>query len=216
MEQLSPPPLEKKLPAPHEKLLRSPTFWEKQGKAAKWLAIGSIILFILIFTSAILLKSQKSTIIPAQPTQPPVSTTIPTTTSIPSNQAANWQTYKNEEYGFEFQYPKDYSRSPLETYAIERTAGDNKKYSGLNLGQSDSGCNFEFFTTETDKSINPFDETGFLVKAKEVVATKKIEYNKKAYHLGMSVVSHAVDSEKCISFFNQILSAFKFLDQAPS
>lgn len=73
MEQL-PPPQEKELPAPNEKLLRSPTFWEKQGKVAKWLAIGSIIIFILLSASALLLKSQKSITISIQPTQPPIST----------------------------------------------------------------------------------------------------------------------------------------------
>ncbi len=77
MEQLSQPPKEKELPAPNEKLLRSPTFREKllkrQGKAAKWLSIGSIIFFILLLISTLLLRSQKSTIIYPQPTQPTTS-----------------------------------------------------------------------------------------------------------------------------------------------
>jgi hypothetical protein len=62
MEQLPTPPQEKELPAPHEKLLRKPTAWEKlwerQGKAANWLAIGSIILFLLLLASTIFLKLQ--------------------------------------------------------------------------------------------------------------------------------------------------------------
>jgi len=107
MEQLKPPPQEKELPAPHEKLLRNPAFWERQGKAAKWLAIGSIIFFILLLISTLLLKPQKLTTTPIQPTQPPTST-IPTTTPIPSNPATNWKTYRNEKYGFEFKYPQDW------------------------------------------------------------------------------------------------------------
>ncbi len=84
MEQLM-PPQEKELPAPNEKLLRSPTFLEKllekQGKTAKWLAISSIILFVFIFTLALLIKSQKSTTVPIQPTHPPIST-APTINTI--------------------------------------------------------------------------------------------------------------------------------------
>ncbi len=72
MENL-PPPNEKKLPAPNEKLLRSPTFWERQGKTAKWLAIGSIIFFLFLMLSTLLLLSQKSTIIPIQPPQPTIN-----------------------------------------------------------------------------------------------------------------------------------------------
>lgn len=82
MEQLPPPPQEKELPAPHEKLLRSPTLWEKQGKAAKWLAIGSIIFFVVLLASTLLLRLLKPTTTP--PIQPPISTT-PTITSIPQN-----------------------------------------------------------------------------------------------------------------------------------
>ncbi len=70
MEQL-PPPQEKELPSPHEKLLRSPTFWERQGKASKWLAIGSIIFFVLLLISTLLLRLLKSTI--TQPTQPKIN-----------------------------------------------------------------------------------------------------------------------------------------------
>ena len=72
MENL-PPPNEKELPAPHEKLLRSPTFWERQGKTAKWLAIGSIIFFLFLMLSTLLLLSQKSKITPVQPPQPTIN-----------------------------------------------------------------------------------------------------------------------------------------------
>lgn len=74
MENL-PPPNEKELPAPHEKLLRGPTFWERQGKTAKWLAIGSIILFLFLMLSTLVLLSQKSTIAPIKPTQSPTPAT---------------------------------------------------------------------------------------------------------------------------------------------
>lgn len=70
MENL-PPSQEKELPTSHEKLLKSPTFWKRQGKTAKWLAIGSILFFLSLMVSILLLLSQKSTSVPVQPTQSP-------------------------------------------------------------------------------------------------------------------------------------------------
>ncbi|MBU3979126.1 hypothetical protein KJ980_06285 [Patescibacteria group bacterium] len=82
MQQLSPPPQEKELPSPNEKLLRSPTFLEKlsekQGKAAKWLSIGSIILFVFILFSAsiLLLRTPKIPTILPLPTPPAPTITL--------------------------------------------------------------------------------------------------------------------------------------------
>ncbi len=90
------------LSAPNEKLLRSPYFWEKYGKATKWLSISFILLIILLTASGVLLRSQKSTTVKT-PT-PSLISTIPTITSK-LDPTANWQIYRNEKYGYEIKYP---------------------------------------------------------------------------------------------------------------
>lgn len=117
MEEL-PPPQEKKLPAPNEKPLRSPIFREKYGKTAKWLVISFVLLVIVLSSSTMLLQSQKSTTIPAQPTQLPIPT-------------ANWKIYKNEGYGFEIKYPQNF-------YAQEGNYDSKEEYRQYWIEAADS------------------------------------------------------------------------------
>lgn len=226
MQDLPTPPHEKELPAPHEKLLRSPTFWEKQRKAAKWLALGSILIFILILLTAsiLLLRTPKNPTILPQPT--PIST-IPTKTSIPSNPVANWQTYKNEEYGFEIKFPSDLvlQKDTGETYISFEGKLAEKSYflqfgyvsqSALNTmginycGEhpDDSRCeNFTFNNLQFLIDWNIETEGAFTLSRTEILKPEG----------GMVVISILHSPTQDIKLFlRQILSTFKFLDQAPN
>jgi len=134
MQQLSPPPHEKELPAPNEKLLRAPTFREKllkrQGKVAKWLAISSIILFIFIFTYTLLLKSQKPTITPIQPTQPTINAI-----EISTDQKSILNA-KTKEVIFTIEDAKNYLKNSGYEYNPDTFQTTNDKYLGDCFGDA--------------------------------------------------------------------------------
>jgi len=52
-----------------------------------------------------------------KPTPPIVSIPTPTTTPTKSvDLTANWKTYENKEYGFNFKYPQEFTEGDIETY----------------------------------------------------------------------------------------------------
>ncbi len=122
MEQLPPPPQEKELPAPHEKLLRKPTFWERQGKIAKWLTAGSIIFFILLLVSTLLLRLLRPTII--QLTQPVINA-IEISTDKKSILTANTQ-----KIIFTIEEAKTYLEKSGYAYNPDTFQTTNTKYAG--------------------------------------------------------------------------------------
>lgn len=225
MEQLSPLPHEKELPAPNEKLLRSPTFWERQGKTAKWLAIGSIIFFLFFFTIALLLKSQTPIIIPTQPTQPQLST-IPMTISTSPDPTANWQTYKNEKYGFEFQYPENLQLEVTELSTSCPGCADIYKFKTSNI-QITVGGSMTWDTAKNQlmegidgKNVDiakyNIGGTGRIGKATKFSRFPQFEGQEvkeliTMYEDGIIFDFFATKTEEKI--FDQILSTFKFTDQ---
>lgn len=128
---------------------------------------------------------------------------------------AGWQTYRNEEYGFEFKYPKNYSLSDLST---------NKSVSFDTEGPG-TGLNIEIKKESSSDKINELKQT-------EQSLGVKI-FNEKNwtmfYHEGKGMITGLwytaiaqLDNENIIivilnrsgteELFNQILSTFKFIE----
>jgi len=74
--------------------------------------IGGVYAGIQIGKKQVMMKPSPviPTIIPTQVLEPTtIPTQVPETTNIPTlDETANWKTYRNEEYVFEFKYPKQY------------------------------------------------------------------------------------------------------------
>lgn len=129
MEALIPPPQEKDLPAPNEKLLRPPTFGEKYGKAAKWLIL-ILIIFIIPLSINLLLQSQKSTTIPVQPTPFPISTSPSLNQIEISPDKKSILNSKTKETIFTIEDTKNYLKNSGYEYNPDTFQTSNSKYAG--------------------------------------------------------------------------------------
>lgn len=128
------------------------------------------------------------------------------------DETADWKTYTNEVYGFEVKYPESLLLYNTFISSVEYNS-DGKNYIGVRLGPFNNGCSLNIFKSNKKENINPFDETDVSVTMMQYVASaiKQIETDNNIYHLGMSVISHAVSPEECKSLFDKILPTFKFL-----
>ena len=80
------------------------------------LPLAIIALVIIVIVGIYLALVVRQTKQEEELTQTPITSSDQSNSSLPSNtsssspsdETANWQTYKNEKYGFEFQYPQDW------------------------------------------------------------------------------------------------------------
>lgn len=173
------------------------------------LAIGIILILVIIVGGFALWQRAEMT---REENKPLPEVQIPEKKEV-KDETAGWQTYRNEEYGFEIKYPEDIILyPPFKIYPIEYNINDHK-YSGIKFSEFNNGCILNIFKTDSSEEINPFDETNVSIKMKRYVASKKIETNDKIYYFGMAIISHAVAPEDCVFLFDQMLSTFKFIEE---
>lgn len=126
------------------------------------------------------------------------------------NSIADWQTYRNKQYGFEVKYPEElFSNNELSVVDKTRVS-EGKVYEGVLLSEMANGCSIEVYKSDS----NPFYEEINRANVKEnlVADYKRLESNQNIYFIGLVAASRAVDPNECKPIFDQILSTFKFVE----
>ncbi|MBU3964669.1 hypothetical protein KJ562_03055 [Patescibacteria group bacterium] len=172
---------------------------------------------------------------------PPVSATTPTSTP-PIDETTDWETYRNEEYGYEIRYPNFYYISEKSDYVLFR----NEEYKENPSG----GCEFiiyiksnplnksleEWFadnSTEAEFGTDVHQESGkSYFNSKEAQLEKTIVSDQEAlkfYQIGgypndniivlfkkdinIIEISYYPNCSPELNTFEQILSTFKFINE---
>jgi len=170
------------------------------------------------------LKSQNLT-----PTEAPVVTSAPTfqpeITPLP-DETANWKTYRNEEYGFEFKYPSDW---PIDNEAprdesvivvvlsrISEKFGREMIYVGVWDTKTNIWNTFEEFLNRR-RLDHPIEDIviGQTIKAKRIYIPQGQDgpFNIVAFeHMGKIYEFSATCAKESSVQYDQILSTFKFTE----
>ena len=155
-----------------------------------------------------------------------------TDTATTTDPTANWKTYTNEEYGFNFKYPNTYS--VLESKGNLLTVNINYPTDGLSMGitvgvRSDTILNFtrdltisSGFTEKSNKTIANKQWKAYEYNPRnDVNATDQsntlnyyLEYANKLYYIvgNTKKYSNEITDEEVQQIFAQILSTFKFTE----
>lgn len=126
---------------------------------------------------------------------------------IDKDETADWKTYKNEEYGFEFKYPEERLVNP------PIIASETAQSGGMRFNEFDNGCSLVIFKGDQASGLNPFDESDLDVKQRQYLFGRKMDSGHDFYYIGMAAVSHAVDPDECEPLFNEIFTTLKFIGE---
>lgn len=123
---------------------------------------------------------------------------------------ATWKIYRSKKYGFEFRYPPD-AFGGQQVKVADLMPRNGMK--GLEFSQDTSGCTLVVYVGPASEKSNPFDETGVSPKEHRYATSTRLEFGGLAYHVGMAVVSHAVDPQGCNRILEQVLPTFRLIPQ---
>ena len=93
-----------------------------------------VVIVILLGAVGYFAFVKKSEPVAQQPTPTPTQTNIPTPTPAP-NKTANWKTYNNTQYGFQFKYPPNLD---IKTITVSGPGGEDHQFYIQGLTDVDS------------------------------------------------------------------------------
>jgi hypothetical protein len=77
-------------------------------------------------------------------------------TEIKKEETTNWETYRNEEYGFEIKYPQDYTKQKAESEDVLLNIIKYGKLSDLQILNRTWRLVRQMLNTSYSKSMNPW------------------------------------------------------------
>lgn len=136
-----------------------------------------------------------------------------------TDETANWQTYTNEEYGFEIKYPKDWHHDdsqPLTVSLFKIFERGDCSLSVSGIGRQDlDNYIIEYYGKNWPQKIENINING--------IPAKKIGNNYWIYRGEAGTIAsfqitqrttmpNNVYNQECANIFNQMLSTFRFLE----
>ena len=121
------------------------------------ISVVAVVILALIGGGAVWYFKQSN-----KPVNPPVTENDPgqnASTTTENVDTSNWLTYRNEEYGFEFRYPKDFiaNESKVATWVtIDLFSGNEKKFTISNKPQGVETANFFDIATINNQQYKRF------------------------------------------------------------
>ncbi|MFA6973139.1 MAG: PsbP-related protein [Parcubacteria group bacterium] len=183
-------------------------------KIATEFAFGIIIIIAIIVGGAVWLSGNQKAEAPTSN----VKTTQPAPQPAATDETADWQTYRNEKYGFEFQYPRGWNVKEIQDGVIALSKDNLPKNTiNINITNNTEGKSLGEITQEriANLQIQKNSTDVFLggLPAKRVKDNGIVTYN-GVYSINKEHIYYLYISEESQlnATFNQILSTFKFTE----